>query len=214
MALVLVDVDGTLIEGLHSERLFFRYLLVQRVLGLRQLIAFGAFPPRYMIHFGRHVFKKNKAYLHGLSVTAIEKAAAEFVDTLLLQRVSASLRQRLEYHAQIGDILALLTGTPEFIARPLAAHLAIPHVIATVCEQRDGCFTARPPYQHPFGAAKVAAAEELCHRLAVPLSACIAYADSIHDLPLMERVRRAVAVAPDSALRAQASRQGWEIIPA
>lgn len=214
MALILIDVDGTLVQESHSEPLFIRYLLTQGLLGPRQLVAFGAFIPCYAIRFGRHVFKKNKAYLSGLSVTRVQAAAAEFVDAVLLQQVNQNLRQRLDYHIQVGDTLALLTGTPEFIARPLAERLSIPHVVATVCDQKNGYFTARPPDRHPFDSDKITAAEHLCRQLHIPLSDCVVYADSIYDLPLMERVHKAVAVTPDGALRAQARRRGWEIMPA
>lgn len=214
MALVLIDVDGTLLQGANAERLFFRWLLARRRLGPRQLTAFMVFPLRYARRFGRTVFKKNKAYLSGLPVTAIVSLGADFVDSILLPRISTSLRQRLVQHLQAGDRLALLTGTPEFIARPLAARLSIPDVMATVCHQQAGRFTAKPPDFHPFGPDKVTAAERLCRPLKTPLSACIAYADSIHDLALLEKVRHAVAVTPDAALRHRANHRGWEILTA
>lgn len=214
MTLVLIDVDGTLIEGTHSEPLFIRYLLARGMLGPRQLISFAGFVPRYGVRFGRHVLKKDKAYLNGLTIGAVQAAAEEFVDAVLLGLVCRPLLQRLDRHRRSGDRLALLTGTPDFIARPLAARLAIPYVAATVCDQIDGVFTVRPPCCHPFGFAKVEAAEDLCRRLDTPLSACVAYGDSIHDLALLERVRRAVAVAPDRALREEARRWHWEILSA
>lgn len=212
MALILIDVDGTLIKGASTESLFIRYLLVRGALGLRQLSAFMLFPLRYAARFGRHVFKKNKAYLCGLSPAAVEAKAAAFVDSVLLKRVCINLRHRLTNHSKTGDTLALLTGAPEFIARPLASRLAITHVVGTICEQMQGRFTAGPPLQHPFGKEKVKAAKMLCRRLQIPLSDCIAYADSIHDLALMEQVSRAIAVAPDPALQLQASCRGWEIM--
>lgn len=214
MALVLVDVDGTLIEGVPCERLFIPYLLAQRMLGPRQLTAFAAFVPRYAARFGRHVLKKDKAYLSGLEVSAVEQAAVRFVDLHLLRRVRRLLRVRLERHAEAGDLVALLTGTPQFIAAPLAARLSIPRAVGALCDQTGDVFTALPPRCHPFAETKVTAAEALCRQLGLPLGECVAYADSIYDLALMERVRRAVAVAPDSALRARAERWDWEILGA
>ena len=214
MTLVLIDVDGTLIEGTHSEPLFIRYLLIRGVLGPRQLTSFASFIPRYAARFGRHVLKKDKAYLNGLTAGAVQAAAEEFVDTVLLGLVHRPLQRRLDQHRRSGDTLALLTGTPDFIARPLAERLSVPYMAATVCDQSDGVFTVRPPRYHPFGFAKVEAAEDLCRRLDIPLSTCVAYGDSIHDLALLERVRRAVAVAPDRALREEAQRWHWEILSA
>ncbi len=42
-------------------------------------------------------------------------------------------------------------------------------------------------------------------------SALRAYSDSINDIPMLSLVGRAVAVNPDSALRAEAKERGWEI---
>jgi phosphoserine phosphatase len=210
--LILIDVDGTLIKGASTESLFIRYLLVHGELGLRQLSAFILFPFRYAVRFGRHVFKKNKAYLCGLSPAAVEAKAAVFVDSVLLKRMCMTLRHRLTNHSKAGDTLALLTGTPEFIAWPLASRLAITYVVGTICEQMQGRFTAGPPPQHLFGKEKVKAAEMLCRQLQMPLSDCVAYADSIYDLALMEQVSRAIAVTPDRALRLQASCRSWEIM--
>ncbi len=38
------------------------------------------------------------------------------------------------------------------------------------------------------------------------------YSDSHNDLPLLERVTRPVAVDPDAALAAEATRRGWAVI--
>jgi hypothetical protein len=43
------------------------------------------------------------------------------------------------------------------------------------------------------------------------LSRCAAYSDSINDLPMLSLVGRPVAVNPDSALRIEARKRGWEI---
>ena len=64
------------------------------------------------------------------------------------------------------------------------------------------CCTARP---RPRRSAQLAAREGL------DLARCSAYSDSINDLPMLSLVGRAVAVNPDSALRAEAKRHGWEI---
>jgi hypothetical protein len=61
------------------------------------------------------------------------------------------------------------------------------------------------------GAAKADAVAALAAREGLELDKCSAYSDSINDLPLLSMVGHAVAVNPDSALRAEAKRQGWEI---
>lgn len=46
------------------------------------------------------------------------------------------------------------------------------------------------------------------------LDACVAYADSGSDLPLLAAVGEAVAVYPDEALRQVALERGWRLLPA
>ena len=211
MALVLVDVDGTLLGG-ASERLFIRYLLARGRLGWRQWLAFARFAGHHAPHLGRHVFKKNKAYLTGLPVALVGQEAAAFVEGRLLGLVRPQLKARLAAHVRAGDRVYLLTGTPEFLAKPLARGLGLHGAVGSRCCTRAGCFTPELPLRHPFGQDKVRAALELCREWQVDPRDCVAYGDSIFDAPLFERVGRAVAVAPDRALRSRADLEGWEVL--
>ena len=76
MALVLFDLDGTLTRGPSAERLFIGELLFQNVLGPRQIAAFLWFGPLWVRRFGKDVWKKDKAYLTGLSVEETARRAA------------------------------------------------------------------------------------------------------------------------------------------
>ncbi|ROR34654.1 HAD family hydrolase [Inmirania thermothiophila] len=212
MRLVLVDVDGTLLEGTSSERRFFRHLLRRGLLGPAQLGAFLAFAVRHRRRYGADVWKKDKAYLAGLRLEPVAAEAERFVARRLLPAVRPVMRRRIEGHRAAGDVLALLTGTPAFLARPLAEALAIPHVIATRCDLRAGRFTAAPPPVHPYGAEKERLARALAAELRLPLEEAVAYADSASDRPLLAAVGEAVAVHPDTGLRSEARGLGWEIL--
>jgi HAD superfamily phosphoserine phosphatase-like hydrolase len=208
----LVDVDGTVLEGPSSERLFVSYLLRTRQLGPRQLAAAMAFYALWWPWYGRQVSKKNKAYLAGLPVSEVEKTAAEFVQRHLMSRLRPSMLARIASHRQAKQPVAFLTGTPDFIARPLAAELGVVELSATRCAQSNEVFMGCPPTVHPFGEEKLPAARALCAALGVHLEECVAYADSFFDLPLLERVGLPVAVQPDRRLRLQAVRRNWEIL--
>ena len=79
---------------------------------------------------------------------------------------------------------------------------------------RDGVFQAALPVEHPLGLDKVRAAMALCEEGGSTLRDATAYADSSHDLPLLQGVRRAVVVRPDDKLLAEAKARGWEIMGA
>lgn len=212
MRLALFDVDGTLLPGPSSERRFIMELLRGRVLHPRQLASHLAFAVRFWPRYGRHVFKKDKSYLVDLSVQDIYALAERFVTEKLLPEVYPSVRERLQAHQAAGDRVALLTGTPDFIARPMAAHLGVRDVYATSCAAKGGRFEMAPPLSHPFGYEKLAISQRICLEYDVTLAQVTAYADSGHDLPLLQAVGRPVAVYPDQRLRAKAETQQWEII--
>lgn len=212
MALVFSDLDGTLIKGLSSEKRFVVFLLRGRILHLRQLAAFLIFTLRWFTQLHKDVWKKNKAYLTGLSLNKIQHLAEQFVAQTLLPNLRPVVKRRLENHLAQGDIVVFLTGTPDFIAWPIAKQLGVTHIAATVCDTKNGCFTLSPPDIHPFGAAKLQIAEQMCRNFNTTLAKCTAYADSASDIALLGSVSQPVAVYPDSKLRQIAKRRGWEII--
>ena len=212
MALVFSDLDGTLIKGLSSEKRFFVFLLRGRILHLRQLAAFLIFTLRWFPHLRKDVWKKNKAYLTGLRLNKIQHLAEKFVAQSLLPDLRPPVKRRLENHLAQGDIVVLLTGAPDFIAWPIARQLGVTHIAATNCETKNGCFTSYPPGIHPFGAAKLQIAEQMCRNFNTTLANCTAYADSASDIALLASVGQPVAVYPDRKLRQIAKRRGWEII--
>lgn len=209
--LVLVDLDGTLLDPPSSERRFIRHLTRRGLLGPRQWLAAGAFFLRWTSCFGRAVGRKNKAYLAGLAPARVAPVAEAFVSGELLPRLYPELLERLRRHAAEGDVLVLLTGAPEFVAAPIARRLGA-RCCATLCCVRDGRYTAHPPLRHPFGADKLALAQALAQELGIELAGCVAYADSGDDLPLLRAVGRAVAVNPDRRLARAAARHGWEVL--
>lgn len=213
MACVLVDVDGTLLGGPSTELRFILYLLARGRIGWTQIRAAIVFPVRWFSRFGKHVLKKNKAYLTGLLTVDVAQDAEAFVAEIVRPLLRREILDLIAAHSARGDSVALLTGTPDFIAQPLARFLGAESVCATQCARQDGLYTAEPPLLHPFGEAKVDLARKICREAGSPMADVIAYADSIHDLPLMLQVGRAVAAWPDAALRAIAEKGNWLILP-
>ena len=215
MNAALFDVDGTLLTGPHSsEALFIRHLLRRGVIGPRQALAAGWFTLANGMRYGRHVFRKNKAYLSGLALDDVAAIARAFVEGDLHTRIDRVMLRRMDEHRRAGEAILLLTGTPDFLAGPLAERVGADGWEAARYALRAGRFVAASPVSHPLGEEKVMAAADLCARHGANLAEATAYADSIHDLSLLARVARPVAVRPDRRLAAEARARDWEIIDA
>jgi HAD superfamily phosphoserine phosphatase-like hydrolase len=80
----------------------------------------------------------------------------------------------------------------------------------TPLELRDGAATGRLDGPTRSGRLK---AQAVAH-LAGGGEILAAFGDTAADIPLLELARRAVAVAPDAALRREAQRRGWEVLEA
>jgi HAD superfamily hydrolase (TIGR01490 family) len=124
--------------------------------------------------------------------------------------VAPAARVAMEHHRQQGDVIVLATGSTVYAARPVARGVGIDHVLSTQLEVQGGAFTGKPSALC-FGQHKVTMAERWAAAHGVDLAQSTFYSDSFNDLPLLERVGRAVAVNPDTRLRRHAYRRGWSV---
>lgn len=211
MRLVLVDLDGTLLAG-GSEIRFIAHLTAARRIGLAALLSSLAFALRHGPRYGRHVWKKNKAYLAGLSTADVARWGEAFAVERLIPLLRGAMRERIARHRAAGDHVLLMTGTPDFLARPLAEAVGADGWIAASCAHCDGRYTVSPPLAHPFAGEKLRHAREAAERLGLSLADGVAYADTGDDIELLAAVGTAIAVAPDRRLARCARNSGWEIM--
>ncbi len=175
-------------------------------------MAFARFGAAHAALYGRHTWKKDKAYLAGLPCADVEALVSGWVRRSAPRWWFAPCLERLRRHQAAGDTVVLLSGTPQFLADALARELGNVRAIGTLCAAAAGRFLALPPLRHPFGAGKPELVKALCAELHVPATDVFAYGDSVHDLPLLRLAAHPVAVRPDTALRAEAESAGWEIL--
>ena len=210
--LALFDIDGTLVREPSTEKRFILWMLLRGRIGLLRLLAYAAFCLRYLPRYGADVFAKNKSLIWRRTALEAKALAGDWAARKLAGALSPPCVQRLEMHRNRGDVLVLLSGTPDFLAEAVAGQLDVPHVIATRCAQRNGRFLLAPPELHCVGQAKLEAARGLCAQLRASLADTSAYGNSITDLPLLAACGHPVAVTPDAGLAAEARRQGWETL--
>jgi len=139
----------------------------------------------------------------------------EFLDTVVAPRLYAAAHALVERHRGAGELVVLTTATNRFITELTAAHLGLPHLIATECEvAADGCFSGRIVGTLNMREGKVARLHEWLAMQRIDARDCETtfYSDSINDLPLLLAVRKPVAVNPDMRLAAEAAERGWPVL--
>ena len=107
-----------------------------------------------------------------------------------------------------GAQLLLATGGYQQVGDAFARRLGAVSALGTPLEFRDGIATGQLASPTQSGEQKVAAVS----RRAAGGAILAAFGDTAADIPLLTAARRAVAVAPDKQLRAEALRRGWEIV--
>lgn len=212
VGLAIFDIDGTLLAGPSTEKRFFVHLLRSGRIGPRQVLGFVWFLLRWTPRYGRHVFKKNKAYLAWLRTDDVRQLAQQWVAQALAEAWFEPCVARLQRHRDAGDEVVLLSGTPQFVATAIGAALGVSAVIGSECVVENGRFRTSPPLRHPFREEKAGLMTSLARERGVAPAEVTAYADSIYDLPLLRLAGTAVAVRPDEELAAVAEEAGWEIV--
>ncbi len=199
------DVDRTLVQG-YTERLFFRYLVRQRLLSLSRARAYlvqGACRPR-----GRF---QDKSYQGGLEVEAVVRLAGRCYQEAIVPRLSgAGLACILEHQAQ-GHAITLLSGSLSMLLAPLQRELKADWLIATELERENGRFTGEIAGPHPRGPNKLRLLEELSRTQGFDLSQAYAYGDHVQDAFLFHSIGHPVAVNPSWGLKRQARQHRWPI---
>ncbi|MEX2122663.1 MAG: HAD-IB family phosphatase [Woeseia sp.] len=200
MRLAIFDVDGTLVSGKSTEKRFIAWLLRRGHIGPRQVLSAAWFVVRWFPQYGRHVFRKNKAYLSGLSATLVAEEAGQFAEALSetdwIQPALAELRR----HKEDGHVVVLMSGSLQPIVEMLAGRFGANGSFGTECSVEQGQFTAAPPVQHPFYDEKAAMLSSICETHRIAAGDVCAYADSRFDIPLLSKVGYPTAVCPDRRL--------------
>jgi HAD superfamily hydrolase (TIGR01490 family) len=210
------DVDNTMMQG-ASIYWFARGLAARRYITTGDLLRFGARQLRFRLLAAEHSGHMHStrqaalAFVQGWRVADMERLAEEIFDELMADRIWAGSRRLAQRHLDTGQRVWLVTAAPVEIGRVIAARLGLTGALGTVAEVAGGAYTGALAGDLMHGPAKAEAVTRLAAAEGLDLARCSAYSDSINDLPLLSAVGRAVAVNPDTALRREARRRGWEI---
>jgi HAD superfamily hydrolase (TIGR01490 family) len=151
------------------------------------------------------------AFVAGKKVSEIVALGEDIYDEEMAGRIWSGTLALAQGHLDAGQRVWLVTATPVELATIIADRLRLTGALGTVAESENGVYTGALVGTVLHGEAKAAAVQHLAETEGLDLARCSAYSDSINDLPMLSLVGHAVAVNPDSALRAEAKDRGWEI---
>ena len=209
------DVDNTMMVGASIFH-FARGLAARKFFTWRDLGTFAFRQARLRVRGesrdDMHTARDSAlAFVAGKKVDEIVTLGEEIYDETMAAKIWSGTRALAQLHLDAGQRVWLVTATPAELAQIIADRLTLTGALGTVAETKDGVYTGLLVGEVLHGEAKAAAVETLAAAQGLDLSRCAAYSDSINDLPMLSLVGRPVAVNPDSALRDEARKRGWEI---
>lgn len=210
------DVDGTLAgTTIVHHYLFFR--LRRLPPGVRTLWH-GLFLLRclgYLVLDRIDRNRLNRVFYRNYRGLPVEEIVGE-ADVCFREVIHPRLRspglQCLREHQHAGRAVVLVTGSLDFVIRPLADWIGNVELLAAELTRDGDRFTgqlAGPPLSHEEKARRM---RVLAEQRALDLAGSFAYGDSIADLAMLECVGRPHAVNPDARLRRAAEQRGWPVL--
>ncbi len=210
------DVDNTMMQG-ASIYWFARGLAARKYFTTGDLARFAWSQLRFRLLAAEHhgdisqAKQAALAFVKGWRVDELQRLSEEIFDELMADRIWSGTRALAQLHLDAGQRVWLVTAAPVELGRVMADRLGLTGALGTVAEIEDGHYTGRLVGDLLHGPAKADAVQALARVEGLDLSRCTAYSDSTNDLPMLSAVGHAVAVNPDTKLRREARRRGWEV---
>lgn len=143
-------------------------------------------------------------------------AHARFMAEVIKPRMLPPARELVRDHQRLGDKVAMVTATNDFVTGPIAAAFGIADLIAVRLERGPGStITGRIDGTPSYREGKVTRVGEWLAAQGLAWSdfeRISVYSDSANDIPLLERATDPVAANPTPALKAIADARGWRIL--
>jgi len=214
VALAIFDLDNTLLNG-DSDYLWGQFLAQQ---GHVDATHYEKENQRFYDEYVAgtldifEFLEFSLAPLSQMDMSELELLHNRFMDECIRPVITTKSRALIQKHADQNDTLLIITATNLFITAPIAEELGIPNILATDPEVIDNRYTGKVFGTPCFKDGKVERLKTWLKETGDNLADSYFYSDSHNDLPLLELVKKPVAVDPDETLRSHAEMKGWEII--
>lgn len=222
MRLVIFDFDGTihlketprLLLHVLSENRLMRIKIIKFYITVVWLYALSRIGLCQKLMIQRVMTGISKV-MRGMTESQIDDFFKECLEVAKNSFSPVSL-ERVKMHIEANDQILLLSGAFSPFISLVAKELGIKFWLGTELELSAGECTGRIK-SLLIGTSKVDALWSFLKTqenagVFFDLDEAYAYADGVHDLPLLTLVGHPVAVNPDHELLKEAQRRGWEII--
>ena len=210
VSLALFDFDGTLIPG-DSVTYYLRFVRKTGAANRSEFLRALWAAAMYCIKRMSDADSKSAAlqFRKRYDETYLDELDRKFVSRVLLPKVYAAGKDRIEQHRREGKKLILVSASTENYMRFVAEALAFDTVLCTPIEP-DGTIRRNCKGEKKVQRVKDWLAE---HAMTADLGSSYAYGDSKSDLPMLRFVGHPVQVNPKKALRELApemDEQNWK----
>jgi HAD superfamily hydrolase (TIGR01490 family) len=204
------DVDRTLVPVTTTERIFIRYLLRRRVIGLRAVMYTLGFMARRLPSGSPFAaIRGQRVYLAGQPYEKMRRLALACFETDIKPRVSQAGIKAIQEHKVQGHTVVLLSGSLDFLLEPLRDYLGADHLIAAHMEVVNGRLTGRIEGDYPYGDLKATLIEHFAREHGIDFSQSFAYADHHTDHAVLRLFGNPVVINPRARMLEIARREGW-----
>jgi HAD superfamily hydrolase (TIGR01490 family) len=208
------DLDKTVIA--RAAMAAFRSPLYARGLLDRRGLARMLFGHLVYLHLGANEQRLARMRESVLRLTAgwdqeqVRAIVEEALEEVVVPIIYAEALELIEQHRAAGDLVVIVSASPEEIVAPLGRHLGADSTIASrAAVDAAGRYTGAMSF-YAYGTYKADAMRALAADEGIDLAGSFAYSDSYTDVPMLEAVGHPVAVNADRVLQRLARERGWE----
>lgn len=214
MALVLFDLDNTLIQG-DSDHAWGEFLATQGVVDAT------TYHHQNQAFFEDYMEGRLDAYaylrfaLQPLSSIPLEqllKLRDTFMREVIVDFELPKAKRLVKQHQSEGHRCVVITSTNRFVAEPIVNALGMEDLICSEPEIKDGQYTGDFVGVPCYREGKIDCLANWMKGEDETMANSWFYSDSHNDLPLLRQVANPIAVDPDNQLRKTAEELGWHII--
>lgn len=157
------------------------------------------------------------AFLQTQTMANLEIYRQEYLNNWIKPNMRPKAIEQIQKHRENGDVVVVISATNDFVVVPIAGLFGVDpaHTLATRLEVLDNRYTGKVADRPNFKDGKIYHLKNLIKKYddqGIKFDQLIAYSDSKNDLPLLTFADVAVCVTPDSILKEQAIKNGWQIV--